>query len=157
MYRKDLQTGILTLVSSQPDGTPGDWPPDYSPPAISTDGRLVAFGGGFRAFSEVPEGTPRYPWVLRDLVANTLTPIALPAAGASNLPIRTATVTQPLVFTYATAQPGFTNDGRTLYLGEGSVFSGAYSTSGGTILSTTSLLDGSRAASEDWRQPDSGE
>jgi hypothetical protein len=136
VYRKDLLTGLLTLVSSQPDGTPGDWPPDFSPPAITADGRLVAFGGGFRAFFDVPAGTPRSPWVLRDLVANTLTPIALPDQPASTLPVGTsaADVTDGFVYSYATAQPGFTNDDRTLYLGEGAVFVGIYSTANGSIL-----------------------
>ena len=75
IYRKDRVTGVTTLVSSTPDGTPAD----IELPAISAvmrdDGRIVALGGGFQALWPLSAGVVTYPWVMRDLEANTFTPV----------------------------------------------------------------------------------
>ena len=86
IYRKDRVTSVTTLVSSTPDGTPAD----LDVPAISAvmrdDGRIVALGGGFQALWPLTAGVVTYPWVMRDLEANTFTPVPAPPRRREGLP-----------------------------------------------------------------------
>ena len=109
-YRKDRVTSVTTLVSSTPDGRPADRPVEAT---MSLDGRLVALAGGFAGL--MPNGLPgegSFPWVVRDLDANSFVPIAYPTTPASGLP-----VTSPLVANSALVH-GFSADGSRVYLGQ---------------------------------------
>jgi hypothetical protein len=72
-YRKDRVTGVTSIISSTPDGTPAPFTV-YSA-AISDDGRYAAFSGGFENTVVMPAGAR---WILRDLLLNTFVPITAP-------------------------------------------------------------------------------
>ena len=126
IYRKDRVTGVTTLVSSTPDGTPAD----LEVPALSAlsavlrdDGRIVALAGGFQALWPLSPGVTTYPWVIRDVEANTFTPIASgprqPAAG--NI--------VPLA-----GVAGFSPDGQRVYLSDLTLLLGILGSTSGTTL-----------------------
>jgi hypothetical protein len=116
-------TGVTTLVSSTPDGTPAD----LEVPAISAvmrdDGRIVALGGGFQALWPLTAGVVTYPWVLRDLESNTFTPVPAPPG-----PV-------PAEVHPSAEVAGFSPDGQRVYLGNVTVVGGfiGASRSGTTI------------------------
>ncbi|MEO5823964.1 MAG: hypothetical protein ABIT71_25945 [Vicinamibacteraceae bacterium] len=110
-YRKDLLTGVTTLVSGRPDGTPADdvtWGA-----ALSPDGHLAVIAGGFSDLAAASTF-----WVLRDLDANTFVPIIDGNPPASTLPARAPVTSAPLDIQNGRplASIGFTPDARTVYL-----------------------------------------
>jgi Tol biopolymer transport system component len=119
IYRKDRISGITVHVSTLPDGTAANRPIEDSV-AISPDGRLVVFAGGFDVLAnDLGLSAPPYDWALRDLEANTLVPISVEGQGWTLTPLREATqapVTAAVTFSTVSAEPGFSPDGRTLYL-----------------------------------------
>jgi Tol biopolymer transport system component len=120
IYRKDRVTGTTVHVTALPDGTPANQFVSDSA-AISPDGRLVVFGGGFDFLVNDGVGytAPPYDWAIRDLEANTLAPISVDGTTVTSAPLRPtaeASVTAALTFTFLSAEPGFSPDGRTLYL-----------------------------------------
>ena len=107
IYRKDRLTTVTTLVSSTPDGTPAD----VELPAISAvmrdDGRIVALGGGFQALWPLSAGVVTYPWVIRDLEANTFTPVPAPPRPPG-----------PTNFVPGAEVAGFSPDGQRVFLSD---------------------------------------
>ncbi len=106
IYRKDRVTGVTTLVSGTPDGTPADVVLPGISAVMRDDGRIVALAGGFQTLWPVTGGAVVYPWVIRDLGANTFTPVAAPAKTPST---QTAPVTRIA---------GFSPDGQRVYLSD---------------------------------------
>ena len=97
-YRKDRVSGVTTIVTARPDGTPGN--SNATSAVLSPDGRYAAFAGGFIAPEPLPPDTQ---WILRDLTLNTFVPIALPAPPPPPLPLtgsRSPAVTDELIFSY---------------------------------------------------------
>ena len=144
IYRKDRVTGVTTLVSSTPDGTPAD----IEVPAISAvmrdDGRIVALGGGFQALWPLTAGLVTYPWVLRDLESNTFTPVPAPPRPPF-----------PQKFNPSAEVAGFSPDGQRVYLGNVTVVGGfigasqsgttiEYDVAGSRILQTLPLVTAGR-------------
>jgi hypothetical protein len=113
IYRKDRQTGLTTIVSTAPDGTPGDLGTNEA--VISPDGRFVAMPAIFVSHVSVPAGAPRFPWVLRDVDANTVTFIPLDAAPTVGDP-GWEPAPAPIREFERGAVRAFSNDGRRLYL-----------------------------------------
>ena len=99
LYRKDRQSGVTTIITATPDGTPAT--SGTFSAAISDDGRYVAFANAITSTSPLmPSGTL---WVLRDLALNTFVPIVLPTAPPSSLPLtgsHSAAVTDKLIVSY---------------------------------------------------------
>ena len=110
LYRKDRVMGHTVLVSGTPDGTPADAAFEATG-TMSPDGRLVMLARGFEAL--VPGGVPAVgtsPWVLRDVEANTFTPIVLPS-----FTDRTRAAF-PFVASDFPGVAGFSTDGRRAYV-----------------------------------------
>jgi hypothetical protein len=109
-YRKDLVTSVTTMVTAMPDGTPAD---TFSiAAALSPDGTLAAFAGGFSALTAVNTW-----WVLRNLSANTFEPIVDGNPPTSVLPLRPGTAAPlDLQGGWPGLDIGFTADAQTLYL-----------------------------------------
>jgi hypothetical protein len=106
IYRKDRSTGVTMLVSSTPDGTPADLELPSISAVMRDDGRIVALGGGFQALWPVTVGPVVYPWVIRDLDANTFTPVAAPPKTPTNQTVPVARIA------------GFSPDGQRVYLSD---------------------------------------
>lgn len=110
IYRKDRLTGLLTLVSARPDGTPANGQSDTA--RMSDDGRLVSFHSF--ATNLVPTDGARSHVIVRDLVANTIvapTPPSPVSIGASS------PIDAPLIGSFPSAFPGVTPDGQAVYFG----------------------------------------
>ena len=73
------------------------------------DGRIVALAGGFQALWPLTAGVVTYPWVIRDLDANTFTPVAAPPKASPS----TNPATAP-----ASRIAGFSPDGQRVYLSD---------------------------------------
>ena len=107
IYRKDRLTTVTTLVSSTPDGTPADLEPLANSAVMRNDGRIVALAGVFQALWPLSAGVVTYPWVIRDLEANTFTPVptAPRPSGATN-------------YLPSAEVAGFSPDGQRVYLSD---------------------------------------
>jgi hypothetical protein len=126
IYRKDRLTSITTLVSSLPDGTPADSAIPAEAVAMSPDGRLVALGRGFQAlWPGTTLGAVTYPWVMRDLVANTFTPIAWGVV---------APPPTPPISPQPPEVAGFSPDGQRVYLTDTTLLVGLLGRKSGTTL-----------------------
>ncbi len=88
VFRKDMQTGLLELVSARPDGHPGNGDAVWYP-WISADGRWVAFNSEAGDLGP-PNGAGSYDVYLRDMPAGVTTLLSAdsngqPASGDSFL------------------------------------------------------------------------
>ena len=146
VYRKDRQTGITTIVSTAADGSPGDLGTNQA--VISPDGRFVAMPAIFVSQVSVPAGAPRFPWLLRDVDANTVTLIPLDAAPAVGEP-GWEPPPAPIGNFERGAVRAFSTDGRRLYLAylRGTASAGFSATGGTTFEYQTSPPGASRAES----------
>jgi hypothetical protein len=109
IYRKDRLSGVLSLVSARPGGTPGDLGSTLG--SVSDDGRIVVFRTDAHNL-----GMPDAAWshvAVRDLSANTVVVLPFNATAA----VSASAVAAPLLVTYPTAEPGVTPDGSTVYFG----------------------------------------
>ena len=76
IYRKDLTTGALTLVSTNAAGAKGD--DSSSDPAISGDGRTVAFGSYASNLDEQPSGQWTMNVYVKDLATGAVADVSGP-------------------------------------------------------------------------------
>jgi hypothetical protein len=131
-YRKDRLTSLTVLVSSTPDGAPVE----AFRATMSASGRLVALATYLSPLEFAPPPAGSFPWAVRDLDANTLTPIRLSDRPASSLP-GTATgqplVTAPYVYSYS-GVAGFSPDERHAYLTEVTQGTGPQTQTSGTTF-----------------------
>jgi hypothetical protein len=157
-YRKDRLTSLATLVSSTPDGAPVD---TFTLGAMSASGRLVALAGYSKIEPLEPPPPGSIPWALRDLEANTLTPIPwtdLPVSTSALMATSSTVVTAPYVYTY-TGVAGFSPDERHVYLTDVTQGTGGQTQTSGTTFEydvaagqfTRRLLGVPPFGSTDWR------
>ena len=132
-YRKDRLTSVTTLVSSTPDGAPVD---TFIRAAMSPSGRLVALASYSKIEPLEPPPPGSFPWALRDLEANTLTPIPWTDLPVATVPLTgtfPAVVTAPYVYTY-TGVAGFSPDERHVYLTDVTQGTGGQTQTSGTTF-----------------------
>jgi hypothetical protein len=107
IYRKDRQTGVLTLVSSNASGTPGDGTSLAA--TMSDDGQVVMFSSYSTNLGRSGSTPSVY---IRDFTANTT--VILPTATSMQADA-SQRVAAPAIYWYPWSSPGVTGDGATAY------------------------------------------